>query len=184
MLKNTVVLPYNVVILDYAELFGEEAEFNILNELYDLNLLKPVVLSCKTTHRVIANSVISAICEYIIHSKGSGGQPVFLVNKAALAKCELFEYVDHEAIFNYLDRLNKKLRRCIKINYFETELTYDQFVSDCESNDGDAVELLLNSIQSRDGCSLHHMYKYVTDNGLISIKQKFFDDIRFKQVLI
>lgn len=184
MPKNTVINPYNVILLDYTELLHERVSQPALDELYELNLIEGGLnLKDSTTTRVIVHSLINALCDYIIESRSCQARPVFLINKSDLRKVELFEYANEEDLIKFIDRTNSKLKRLIRINYFETDYAYDEFIERVKS-DGDCIELLLESISNTSSYSLHQLYRYVTDNGMLSIKRKFFDDIKYKQVLI
>ena len=184
MPKKTVINPYNVLLIDYTELLQERVSQPALDELYELNLIEGgLSLKDKTTNRVIVHSLINALCDYIIENRGCQSRPVFLINKLQLSNIELFEYADKDDMIKFIDRTNNKLKKLIRINYFETEHTYETFV-DRINSDGDCIELLLESINSTSSYNLHQLYRYVTDNGMLSIKRKFFDDIKYKQVLI
>jgi len=186
MLRNSVVNRYNIELVDYYSIFCESVGINFLDQIYELNLIidEQVNLSDRTVKRSLTHNVISAVCEYIMTRKMSGDQPVFLYSTEEFKQHEILKFMPWEDFTAFHDQLEKKLGRVLGLNFCKIDSDYDEFRGQILEQDGECTERLISICNRSKPHSLHQLYRFVTDNGLDHIKQKFFTDTTFKKVLI
>ena len=134
--------------------------------------------------RSLTHNILSTIVEYVLARPDAIDRPIFIYNTDELRKTELFEYVDGEQLLVYMDRLSKKLMNMLGVVLISIPTSYDVYVDELKSRDGEAIDRLYQVLNKSKPRSLYELHKFVLAQGLTSLQDKFFNSQHFKKILI
>lgn len=185
MLRNTVVDLYGVDLINYIDIF-RDVSVEVLNDSHDLDLIDEEQLNINNEHvrRSLTHNNLSYITDYVLQHHDAVARPIFLYNVVDIKNVELFNYIDPDRLLLYIERFAKKLNRLIGVSLVNIPCSYETFVDHVESRDGDAVDMLYGILRKSRPCSLYELHKFVQEQGLTSLQDKFFNSQHFKKILI
>ena len=183
MLRNTVVDRFNINVVDYTDYFLNSVVIDIVDELYDLGItVNDSNIFSKDITRAISHHLIKSICSIAIDYNNSTEQLVFFINTTNMSTSELSDYVDkplQQLVVELFDRLNG----LVGIKYISTNNTFDDFIDNINSRDGDTLDTLA-SIKQNKPHNLFKLKKYIDTHGLTQLGDEFFNKHSMKQVII
>tara|TARA_B110000495_G_scaffold123403_1_gene107302 strand:+ start:12493 stop:13044 length:552 start_codon:yes stop_codon:yes gene_type:complete len=183
MLNKAIIDPYGVEIISYNAIFGN-ITVRLVNELHDLDLINDHELNDDTCRRVIIHNILYELCEYLTVRSSSADRPVFLINELDLTKLEICNYYNHECFIKLHRDIIQIISRLIGIKFITSNISYNQYVDRLHAREGDLVDEIISISTGVKPRNLGALFKYANDNGLIAIKDKFFNEYTFKKVLI
>lgn len=185
MLRNTVVNRYNINLIDYNTIFAESVSRVVVDELFELNMfIEDGLRFDRTCKRAITHHVIKTICDTILNLQQSMEIPVLCCCKSCINKTELSRYIVDSSLGDYIEDLLGKINQLIGVNHIMHDRDYDQLLVQVASRDGDLLEKFHEITNNKKPRDLVRLKKYVNSNGLRAIEKQFFEEQRFKQVLI
>lgn len=184
MLSNTVVDQYNLNLINYTCIFNEHVSLPVVDELYDLNLLIDDSIKLdRTAMRAITHHLLESVCSNIIAYKGPE-VPVFTICESCILDCELNRYLSESTNLGaYVVRQFKQLHKMTGVNFLVIDTSFDKFITNMKQRDGDTIEML-NTLSTYKPRDLSKLFNYFNKQGLVGLKQKFFETQQYKQVFI
>lgn len=183
MLRNTVVDRFNINIVNYSDYFCNDRSIDIVNDIYDLGINHN---NCDTFQkdikRATSHHVFSSVCEFFIKYNKQLEHPVFFISKSDINSIELGNYFNNP-LGDYIEDHFSLIKSLLGIKYIIYKGTFDELHNNILALDGDTIELV-SELQYTKPRDLFKLRKYVEKHGLTQLKHEFFDNHRFKQVII
>ena len=176
---------YDFTIIDFNELLIDEIQPEIINSLYEYNLLEKSInnLSVK---KFIYHYTIFSICQRMLNSKNKS---IIYFNNTQLEDCELMKYFNEKDILtlftNFLRRIDKILQ--IKIFISKYSIVYlDHLIS---SDDGKAyttINSMISKINNMDisKYTFSEVKKFTRRYELTFLNKDYFNRLSTKLLLI
>lgn len=184
MLKNTVVDRFNINLVDYTSYFVEDRCVDIVDELYEYGItIDSVSVFQRDIARAISHHIFSSVCEYIIKYRDNTECPVMYIFPEQLDLSELTGYLISRTISEYVTSHFRLIESLLGIKHVISNVNFQEFTKLINIRDGDTLETLSNLKYSR-SYNLYKMKQHVERHGLTQLKHEFFNNQRFKQVLI
>jgi hypothetical protein len=185
MLRNTVVNRYNINLIDYTTIFSESVSRVVIDELFDLDMfIEDGLKFDRTCKRAITHHVIKTVCECILDLQQSVEIPVLCCCKSCINKTELNQYIQDSCLGDFIEGLLVKINQLLGVNHIMHDRDYDQLLVQVARRDGDLLEKFYETTNNKKPRDLVKLKKYVNTHGLRTIEKQFFEEQRFKQVLI
>lgn len=180
---KTIIVGNRVRAVDFNDII-KSVEHDVVDRLWDMDLLDNLKPTCKVFRRLFLYNVIKATCDFILSYK-SEEKLLFIVSSGG-GDLELFEYCENkESMAEFIDKAAKNISRNLPINFYSSDMSVSM-ISDLDSSSGEYVDFAsdaMNTIQRKNIKTFEKIKKFVNDNGLTFLSESYFKDIRTKNIL-
>ena len=110
MMSDLFLKDYDLNIIDFNELFTTDIQFEIIDSLYEFDLLEKSINN-SSVKKFFLHWIILSICDKILKNKNKS---IIYFNYTQLEDCELKKYYNETEILIFL---NSNLRRVEKLEF-------------------------------------------------------------------
>lgn len=177
---------YNIVLIDFNQVFIKEIQIDILDDLYKYKLLQKS-LNNKDVQKIFYHHIIFKICEELLNS--SKGKPIILFNYTQLDDCIIKEYFKEDKLLEFLTLVIQKIERNLPIKIFKSKFNIQTICHLKEKNDGRALTLITGIIEKSNtfdtkNYSFENIKRLTKKYELTFLNVDYFNRIKTKQILI
>lgn len=182
MLKKNALTINNLTLVDYNVIFADAVNVNILDDLFELNLIdnSHINIKDKTVKRVLTHHMLDTACDYIVKN---GTNTVFIFDTETLSQLEFFNYCDTAAAINTVTSIINNIHSLTGIMFYKYNDGFNQLLDNYIQKDGEIIDELTGLTSKHKPFSLHRLYKFINKHGLVDLQKKFFESYKYKLVL-
>jgi len=176
---------YDLNLINFNEMFTEDIQFDIINDLHKFELLDKSITN-KDTNKIFLHYIIYHVCSKILKVNSKS---VVFFNYNQLNECELMKYYSEKDILTVLLKIIKKLNNALPIILHVSKLSLDYLKHLIDIGDGKSA-LTVNSIRLK--CDKLDVSKYTFSNikkmtkkyDLTFLNNDYFNRLSTKLLLI
>lgn len=180
---KTIVIGNRIRAVDFNDII-RSVEMDVINRLWDMDLLEGLKPTCKVFQRLFLYNVIKETCEFAKNYK-SHEKLLFMITDNGI-ELELFKYChDRDIMLDYILKAAKTIGRNLPITFYNSKLTIKD-LSDLDAKSGEIVGFTNDAMQrmrSNHTQSFERVKKFVRDQGLTFLSESYFKDIGTKNIL-
>lgn len=180
------LIEHNITLIDFEDIH-KTYDHNLINKLHDLQLLNSDFKKNKDIRKLLYHFTIKGVIDYI-NSTVTNTKLVLYFNNTQFYESPIIEYINEHDYLDILTKLLIKIRNLlpIKITITHKSLTYFKHLLDI--NDGRAkstVTKLYSTINkfNIEKFTFEKIKKFAKNNDLTFLSNKYFEDIKTKQVV-
>lgn len=180
---NTIVVGNRIRAVDFSDII-HSVEADVIDRLWDMDLLDNLKPSCKVFRRLFLYNVIRTTCDFVIEYD-SEEKLIFIISDKT-DELDIFNYcLEKRPMKEFIDRTSKVIARNLPINFYSSDLTIES-LSTLDSSSGELIGFTNDAMQlmrKNNTQTFEKIKKFVKVNGLTFLSESYFKDIRTKNIL-
>ncbi len=134
---------HEINILDFNELFRDGIQFDIINSLYEFNLLDNSINNTNVK-RYFIHHIIFQVCEKVL---SKSGKSIVYFNNTQIDDIEILKYFNENELLNTLTNILRRIEKLLPVKFYISKYS---------------IEYLNHLIDTKDGRG------YTTINSMVS----------------
>jgi|TARA_X000001388_G_C2210865_1_gene115086 hypothetical protein len=185
MMSDLFLKDYDLNIIDFNELFTTDIQFEIIDSLYEFDLLEKSINN-SSVKKFFLHWIILSICDKILKNKNKS---LIYFNYTQLEDCELKKYYNETEILNFLNSNLRRVEKLLPIKIFISKFSIDYLSYLIDKNDGKAyttINSMVNKLNSIDitKFTFSNIKKFTKRYELTFLNRDYFNRLSTKLLLI
>ena len=186
MISKVQLNTHNITLVDFYSVLTE-CELNIINDLYDFDLLDSLNFKIKDTKKVFYFYIIKKICEFLSKSRDKN-RIVFYFNENDIPTTEIVQYCNNFRFKSFIGTIARKLNQLFPVKFYFDDIPFKEFKDFNKNNDGeikDVVMKIREKIKSFkiENYTFSKIKLFTQKYELTYLNKGYFDQVKVKAIM-
>lgn len=176
---------YDIELIDYNKLFSSIIQYNIVNNLHELNYLHKRI-SNRLVKKIFLHWIIYEMCENILNRKNKS---VIYFNFTQIEECDIMKYYNEKDILTFLSYSLRKIEKLLPIKIYISKYSIDYLSHLLSKNDGKAYTTVNSIVTKMNNIDITKftfsgVKKFTKQYELSFLNNDYFNRLSTKQLML